>query len=61
MSDRKRPKNRVRAIYPDSAVFFDLPENASLEQLAAMLASIGRGHGLPLRVEVAIGAEAFSA
>jgi hypothetical protein len=35
-------------------VIFDLPEDATLEQLAAMLASAGRGHGAPVRVEVAV-------
>jgi hypothetical protein len=46
--------NRVRALFEDSAVIFDLPEDATLEQLAAMLASAGRGHGAPVRVEVAV-------
>jgi hypothetical protein len=61
MSDRRATKNRVRAVYPDSAVLFDLPEDASLEQLAAMIASVGRGHGAPLRIEVAINSKALSA
>ncbi|MBV9523146.1 MAG: hypothetical protein JO010_10160 [Alphaproteobacteria bacterium] len=61
MSNRKSAKNRVRAVYSDSAVLFDLPENASLEQLALILASVGRGHGAPLRVEVAINSRALSA
>jgi hypothetical protein len=46
--------NRVRALFEDSSVIFDLPDDATLEELAAMLASVGRGHGAPLRVEVAV-------
>ena len=46
--------NRVRALFEDSSVIFDLPDDATLEQLAAMLTAVGRGHGTPLRVEVAV-------
>jgi hypothetical protein len=45
-------RRRVRALFQDSAVLFDLPENATLEQLATMLAAVERGHGIPIRVEV---------
>jgi hypothetical protein len=43
---------RVHAIFKDSAVLFDLPENATLEQLATTLATVERGHGIAIRVEV---------
>lgn len=45
-------KKRVRALFEGSAVLFDVPEAATLEQVAAMLAAAGRGHGTPLAVEI---------
>jgi hypothetical protein len=54
MAQKTPSSNRVRALFEDSSVIFDLPNGATLEQLAAMLASVGRGHGAPLRVEVAV-------
>jgi hypothetical protein len=54
MAALKHGQSRVRATYPDDEVEFDLPENATLEQLAAMLAALGAGHGLPLRVELGV-------
>jgi len=52
MTTKPAAKKRVRALFEDSAVLFDVPEAATLEQVAAMLASAGRGHGTPLAVEV---------
>jgi hypothetical protein len=57
MAAQRTARKRVRALFRDSAVLFDLPEQATMEQLAALLAAIGKGHGAPLHVEVAIGAE----
>jgi hypothetical protein len=54
MAALKHGQSRVRATYPDDEVEFDLPENATLEQLAATLAALGAGHGLPLRVELGV-------
>jgi hypothetical protein len=54
MTNRKATKNRVYAQYEDSAVLFDLPENATLEQLCEMLVTLGQGHGRPVRVDVAV-------
>jgi hypothetical protein len=54
MAALKHGQSRVRAAYPDSEVEFDLPANATLEQLAATLAALGAGHGLPLRVELGV-------
>jgi hypothetical protein len=49
----KRPsRKRVHALFEGSAVLFDLPANATLEQLATMLAAVERGHGTPIQVEV---------
>jgi hypothetical protein len=58
--NRKAAKNRVYAQYEDSAVLFDLPENATLEQLCEMLSTISHGHGRPLRVDVALHAAALN-
>jgi hypothetical protein len=49
--DEQRPA-RVRATYEDSELLFDIPPTATLEQVAAVLASAGRGHGAPVCVEV---------
>lgn len=54
MTALKHGQSRVRATYPDEEVEFDLPANATLEQLAASLAALGAGHDLPLRVELGI-------
>jgi hypothetical protein len=54
MTTRNKATNRVYAQYEDSAVLFDLPENATLEQLCEMLVNLGQGHGRPVRVDVAV-------
>ena len=54
MAALKHGQSRVRATYLADEVEFDLPEYATLEQLAATLAALGAGHGLPLRVEVGV-------
>ena len=45
-------KKRVRALFEDVAVLFDVDDDATLEQLAALLAAAGRGHGAALVIEV---------
>lgn len=52
MTAKHPSTKRVHALFEDSAVLFDLPENATLEQLATMLAAVERGHGTPVWVEV---------
>jgi hypothetical protein len=54
MAALKQGQSRVRATYNDDEVEFELPANATLEQLAATLAALGAGHGLPLRVELGV-------
>lgn len=54
MAALKQGQSRVRATYSDDEVEFDLPASATLEQLAATLAALGAGHGLPLRVELGV-------
>jgi hypothetical protein len=54
MTKCKTATNRVYAQYEDSAVLFDLPENATLEQLCEMLVTLGQGHGRPVRVDIAV-------
>jgi hypothetical protein len=61
MAALKHGQSRVRATYPDDEVEFDLPENATLEQLAATLAALGAGHGLPLRVELGVNPDVMHA
>jgi hypothetical protein len=61
MAALKQGQSRVRATYSDDEVEFDLPASATLEQLAATLAALGAGHGLPLRVELGVRAEVLHA
>ena len=53
MTKHKATTNRVYAQYEDSAVLFDLPEDATMAQLCEMLVALGQGHGRPVRVNVA--------
>ena len=52
MSIDEQGTTRVRATYEDSELLFDIPPTATLEQVAAMLATAGRGHGAPVCIEV---------
>jgi len=52
MTTKHAPAKQVRALFNDSTVLFDLPEAATLEELAAILAAAAQGHGAPLKVEV---------
>jgi hypothetical protein len=54
MSKQKPSNTRVRALYRDSTVLFDMPARTTMGELAAVLAAFGRGHGAPLEVEVAL-------
>jgi len=49
---------RVRALYRDSAVLFDMPQTATMGELAEILAVIASQHGAPLKIEVAVKANA---
>jgi hypothetical protein len=52
---RSAPMNRVRVTFRNSAVLFDLSQSTTFEELALMLAIVGRDDGRPLRVEIAMG------
>jgi len=52
MTTKPTPKKRVRALFQDSAVLFNVDDSVTLEQITALLATAGRGHGTPLVVEV---------
>jgi hypothetical protein len=45
---------RVRATYEESELQFELPPTTTLEQLATMLAVAGRGHGIPVVIEIIV-------
>jgi hypothetical protein len=52
-----RPHYLVVAEFADSSLLFPLPQKSTLEDLAERLASLGHSRGgMPLRVEVTIGA-----
>jgi hypothetical protein len=61
MSIDENATTRVRATYEHSEVLFDISPSATLEQVATMLATAGRGHGSPVCVEVIIEPSALRA
>jgi hypothetical protein len=50
----EQPTTRVRATYEESELRFEIAPTATLEQLAAMLAVAGRGHGVPVVIEIIV-------
>jgi hypothetical protein len=48
----EQPMTCVRATYEESELRFEIPRTATLEQLATMLAVAGRGHGVPVVIEI---------
>jgi hypothetical protein len=46
-------KKSVRALFEDSAILFNVDEDVTLEQIAALLAPAGRNHGTRLVVDSA--------
>jgi len=42
----------VKAVFSESTLRFEVPSDIALEKLCALLTTFGRGHGLPLLVEV---------
>ena len=47
-STRSPPHNHIRAVFTTSAVFFDMPQVATLEDLADRLCRLGEHHVGPL-------------
>lgn len=52
-STQRQSPNLVRAVFKEAALSFNLPREATLEELAEELASLGQRYGgLPLYVDV---------
>lgn len=45
---------RIRALYRDNAVLFDMPQTTTMGELAEILATVSREYGTPLHVEIAV-------
>lgn len=54
MTPQPRATARIRALYRHNAVLFDMPQTATMEELAEILAAVGREYGTPLQVEIAV-------
>jgi hypothetical protein len=51
MTANPTSKKSVRALFQDSAILFNVDDDVTLEQIAALLAAPGRSHGTRLVVD----------
>jgi hypothetical protein len=45
---------RIKAVYPQSSVHFEIAADTPVEQLCALVGSLGKGHGDLLLIEVSL-------